>query len=229
MAKKLVKKKKLRVFRLLLVILILGVISFLIYLYLDTNIKNIIIKGTTYLNDDYIIELAQLDDYPSFYYTTSHKIKNKLEKSPYIKKAEVKKSIGHIVTINIEENRILFDYAANNKLILENKKEIEKNEFINTQRVPRLMNYVPDKKYEKLIKGILKVDKDILGKVSEITYLPTDYDKDRFLLYMTDGNSVYITLTKLKMINYYNKVLTQLSGKKGILYLDSGNHFQVME
>ena len=46
---------------------------------------------------------------------------------------------------------------------------------------------------------------------------------------MTDGNSVYITLTKLKMINYYNKVLTQLSGKKGILYLDSGNHFQVME
>lgn len=229
MAKKLVKKKKLRVFRLLLVILILGVISFLIYLYLDTNIKNIIIKGTTYLNDDYIIELAQLDDYPSFYYTTSHKIKNKLEKSHYIKKAEVKKSIGHIVTINIEENRILFDYAANNKLILENKKEIEKNEFINTQRVPRLMNYVPDKKYEKLIKGIIEVDKDILGKVSEITYLPTDYDKDRFLLYMTDGNSVYITLTKLKMINYYNKVLTQLSGKKGILYLDSGNHFQVME
>lgn len=229
MAKKLVKKKKLRVFRLLLVILILGVISFLIYLYLDTNIKNIIIKGTTYLNDDYIIELAQLDDYPSFYYTTNHKIKTKLEKSPYIKEVEVKKSIGHIVTINIEENRILFDYAANNKLILENKKEIEKSEFINTQRVPRLMNYVPDKKYEKLIKGILKVDKDILGKVSEITYLPTDYDKDRFLLYMTDGNSVYITLTKLKMINYYNKVLTQLSGKKGILYLDSGNHFQVME
>ena len=100
MAKKLVKKKKLRVFRLLLVILILGVISFLIYLYLDTNIKNIIIKGTTYLNDDYIIELAQLDDYPSFYYTTSHKIKTKLEKSPYIKEVEVKKSIGHIVTIN---------------------------------------------------------------------------------------------------------------------------------
>ncbi len=229
MAKKLVKRKKLRIFRLLLVILILGVIVFAIYLYLDTSIKNIVIKGTTYLNDDYIIELAKIDDYPSFYYTTSHGIKKRLKSSPYIKEVEVKKSIGHIITINVEENRILFDYAANDKFILENKKEIAKDELVNIKRVPRLMNYVPDKKYETLIKGILKVDKDILGKISEITYLPTDYDKDRFLLYMDDGNSVYITLTKLNMINYYNKVLTQLSGKKGVLYLDSGNHFKVME
>ncbi len=229
MAKKIVKRKKLKIFRLLLVLLILGVVLFAIYLYLNTNIKNIIITGTTYLKDDYIIELADIDNYPSFYYTTSNKIEKKLKKSPYIKKVNVKKSIGHIITINIVENRILFDYAANNKLILENKKEIEKNNTIDIQRIPRLMNYVPDKKYNTLIKGILKIDKDILGKISEITYLPTDYDKDRFLLYMDDGNSVYITLTKLKMINYYNKVLSQLSGKKGILYLDSGNHFKIME
>lgn len=229
MAKKLVKKKKLRIFRLLLVILILGVIVFSIYIYLNTSIKNIIIKGTKYLNDDYIIGLANLEDYPSFYYTTSHKIEKKLVTSPYIKKVSVKKSIGYILTINIVENRVLFDYAANNKLILENKKEIEKDDNILIKRIPRLMNYVPDKKYSMLIKGILKVDSDVLGKISEITYLPTDYDKDRFLLYMDDGNSVYITLTKLKMINYYDKVLTQLSGRKGILYLDSGNHFQIME
>ena len=46
---------------------------------------------------------------------------------------------------------------------------------------------------------------------------------------MDDGNSVYLTLTKFKMINYYNDVLKQLEGRKGILYLDSGNHFKVME
>ena len=229
MAKKIVKRKKLRVFRLLLVILILGVISFAIYSYLDTSIKNIIITGTEYLKDDYIIELANIDNYPSFYYTTSNKIEKRLKQSPYIKEVKVKKSLGHIVTINVDENRVLFDYAANNKLILENKKEIEKDANISIDRVPRLMNYVPDKKYASLIKGMLKIDKDILGKISEITYLPTDYDKDRFLLYMDDGNSVYLTLTKFKMINYYNEVLPQLGGKKGYLYLDSGNHFQIMQ
>ena len=91
------------------------------------------------------------------------------------------------------------------------------------------MNYVPNTKYKSLIKQISKIDKDILGKVSEITYVPNEYDKDRFLLYIDDGNSVYLTLTKFKMLNYYNKVLTQLDGKKGILYLDSGNHFQIKE
>ena len=56
MAKKLVKKKKLRVFRLFLGLLILAFFALLIYLLLHTKIKNIIIKNTNYLNDDYIIE-----------------------------------------------------------------------------------------------------------------------------------------------------------------------------
>ena len=62
-----------------------------------------------------------------------------------------------------------------------------------------------------------------------MTYTPNDFDKDRFLLYMDDGNSVYLTITKFRMLNYYNKVLPQLGDKKGILYLDSGNHFKIME
>ena len=44
-----------------------------------------------------------------------------------------------------------------------------------------------------------------------------------------DGNMVYLTLTKFDMINYYNDVLSQLENRKGILYLDNGNHFQIME
>jgi len=46
---------------------------------------------------------------------------------------------------------------------------------------------------------------------------------------MDDGNSVYMTITKFERLNYYNDVLPQLDGRKGILYLDSGNHFQIME
>ena len=71
------------------------------------------------------------------------------------------------------------------------------------------------------------IKKEILGKISDIEYQPNDYDKDRFLLYMDDGNMVYLTLTKFDMINYYDDVLAQLENKKGILYLDNGNHFQI--
>lgn len=229
MAKKIVKKKKLKVFRLLLILIILGVIVFAVDLYLNTSIKNITIKNTKYLKDDYILHLAGLEDYPSFYYTTGRKISQKLEKSPYIESVDVKKEFYHTLTITVKENQPLFIYETDKKLIFENKKEVPIEDEITLFRVPRLMNYVPNTKYSTFKKNMTKIDKSILGKISEITYLPNEYDKDRFLLYMDDGNSVYLTLTKFKMINYYNDVLKQLEGRKGILYLDSGNHFKVME
>ena len=227
MAKKLVKRKKLRVFRLFLGLLILAFFALLVYLILHTKIKNIIIDNTNYLNDDYIIELAEIKDYPSFFITRSNLIKEKLEKSPYIKKAIVKKKFYNVLEISIKENVPLFVYETNHTIVFEDKASIKEEEEITLFRIPRLMNYVPDTKYDMLINGLKKIDKDILGKVSEITYTPNEFDKDRFLLYMDDDNSVYLTLTKFRMLNYYNKVLTQLDGKKGVLYLDSGNHFQI--
>ena len=229
MAKKLVKKKKLRVFRLFLGLLILAFFALLIYLLLHTKIKNIIIKNTNYLNDDYIIELADIKDYPSFFLTRNSLIEEKLEKSSYIKKAIIKKKFYNVLEIDIEENTPLFSYEVDHTIVFENKKSIKEDEEVTLFRIPRLMNYVPDTKYDMLIKGLKKIDKDILGKVSEITYTPNEFDKDRFLLYMDDDNSVYLTLTKFRMLNYYNKVLTQLDVRKGVLYLDSGNHFQIKE
>lgn len=46
---------------------------------------------------------------------------------------------------------------------------------------------------------------------------------------MNDGNYVYITTTRLDNINKYENVLLELEGKKGIIYLDSGNHFEILE
>ena len=91
------------------------------------------------------------------------------------------------------------------------------------------MNYVPDDEYKEFIKGMKNIKVDILQKISDIEYVPNDLDKERFVLYMDDGNMVYLTLTKFKMINYYNDVLKQLEDRHGILYLDNGNHFQIKE
>ena len=112
------------------------------------------------------------------------------------------------------------------------KKALEKNSFIKEVKVKRSFYHVITievSEYKLLLKNLLKVKKSVRSSISEFYYDPNEFDKDRFLLYMDDGNSVYLTLTKFRMINYYNDVLPQLDGKKGILYLDSGNHFQIME
>ena len=229
MAKKIVKKRKLKVFNFLIVLLVLIGLFFGVYELTKVPIKNIIIKNTNYLNDDYILELANLKEYPSFILTSNKKVEKLLEKSEYIDSVHLSKKLGFIVELEIKENRPLFYNTNSNKYVLGNESEVPEDEISSNFRVPRLLNYVPDQKYKKFITGMHNIKMDTLSKISDIEYKPNDYDKDRFLLYMDDGNSVYLTLTKFKMINHYNDVLKQLDNHKGILYLDNGNHFQIKQ
>ena len=63
--------------------------------------------------------------------------------------------------------------------------------------------------------------------ISEIEYSKNTYDDKRFLLYMNDGNEVYITISRVDLLNKYIDIVKKLNNKKGILYLDSGNYFEI--
>lgn len=227
MAKVIKKKKKLKLVPVFLFLLIIGIIGYGSYLLLDMPIRNIVIKGTEILKDQEVIEQAGLENYPSFLQTTSHKIKKRLSTNPYVENVKVKKQLFNKIVIEIKENRILYIDSLNNKMVLSNEKRIEIDD--NSLGHAVLINEI-DKNYQKeFICKFAAVDQKIISKISEIKYEPTNLDKGRFLFSMTDGNYVYITLTKMKNLNYYEEVLPQLEGKKGILYLDSGNHFEIME
>ena len=146
-------------------------------------------------------------------------------KNPYIKDCKVYKGLFNKITIDVVENKILFIRLDTKKIVFEDKKEIDYDkELLN---VSYLINYVPDTKYNVLIDKLNKIDKEVLYKISEIKYDPNKYDEDRFLLYMNDDNYVYVTLTKMNLLNKYNEAITKFEGKKGTLYLDSGNYFEI--
>lgn len=225
---KVIKKKKLRLLPFLIFIIVIAIIVFVCLFVLDTKVKNIIITGNEVLSDDEIIELAGLTDYPSFYKTLNSKIENGIKENPIIKDVNIDRSFYHIIEIKVDEYEILYKREDNGKYVLENKDEITLDSET-PYTIPRLINEIPDNKLNSFIKYYKRIDLNIREKISEIKYDPNDYDEDRFLLYMDDGNSVYVTITKFERLNYYNDVLPQLDGRKGILYLDSGNHFRIME
>ena len=225
---KVIKKKKLRLLPFLIFIIVIAIIVFVCLFVLDTKVKNIIITGNEVLSDDEIIELAGLTDYPSFYKTLNSKIEKGLKENPLIKYVDINRSFYHIIEIKVDEYEILYKREDNGKYVLENKDEITLDSET-PYTIPRLINEIPDNKLNSFIKYYKRIDLNIREKISEIKYDPNDYDEDRFLLYMDDGNSVYVTITKFERLNYYNDVLPQLDGRKGILYLDSGNHFRIME
>ena len=225
---KVIKKKKLRLLPFLIFIIVIAIIVFVFLFVLDTKVKNIIITGNNVLSDDELIELAVLTDYPSFYKTLNSKIENGIKENPLIKDVDINRRFYHIIEIKVDEYEILYKREDNGKYVLENKEEITLDSET-PYTIPRLINEIKDNKLNSFIKYYKRIDLNIREKISEIKYEPNDYDEDRFLLYMDDGNSVYVTITKFERLNYYNDVLPQLDGRKGILYLDSGNHFIIME
>lgn len=220
-----VKRRKLNLKKLFKFLTSLTCLVFLIIFISKIPIKNIVIKGNYYVTDEEVMEKCSLEDYPSFISTTKGKIKKCTKEIPLIKSVKVSKKLHSKLVINIEEYKVLFKIRSTDEYVLDDNTRLTNIE-VNS---PILINYVQEDVLTKLISKFSLLDKDIINKISEIEYSPNNYDKERFILYMNDENIVYITLTKVKNLNNYNKIKEQLGTNKGILYLDSGNYFEIKE
>ena len=219
-------KKKIRIkfFNIFLFLTFVLIIVGSVYKIANLKITNIYIKNNYYLTDLEIIETAKIKDYPSTFQNSCKKIEKRLEKNPLIKTAKVKKTYFTRVYIDIEENPLLFYDVNISKIVLK-----DGTTFSGNYDVPTLINQVPNKVYKKMITKFALINPDILDNISEIKYDPDSVDKERFLLTMSDGNYVYITLSKCSNINNYLKYIKEFNNKKGILYLNSGEYFKIME
>ena len=213
--------------KVLIFIIVLLLVITLIYYLQNINVKNIYITWNNYLTDQEIIELASLENYPKIFKISTSKIEKIIKLNPIVKSVKVTKNIFGKVQINIVENEYLLKQEIDNIIYLSNFETIINDN--NIIGIPTLTNYVEIDILNDFLKKLVNIDKNVLCKISEITYKPNEYDKDLFLFLMNDGNYVYITTSKLESINKYNNILIELNGKKGILYLDSGNHFEILE
>ena len=152
------------------------------------------------------------------------KIKKTLESFDLIKEAKVKRKWGFVLQIELVENKVLYYIRSKDAYMLSDNKTYKLDNIVG---VPTLINYVPESIEASFVKGFNKVDRNIISLVSEIEYTKTNFDEKRFLLYMNDGNLVYITVSKTDLLNKYLNIVKKLNNKKGILYLDSGNYFEI--
>lgn len=220
--KKKKKKRRLKIGRLFLLLLFLAVASLAFIKMLDVKIRSIIITGNDVLTDQEIIEIADLEDYPSFLKTISYTVRKKILKNNYVSNVKVSKGLLRI-KIDITEKKVLYiDGKTGSK--------VTKDGSINDEKIvcaPFLTSDIPSDKKSSFIKAMDKIDDDILCQISEIKYDPNEIDSDRYLAYMNDGNSVYLTVNKFKKINKYNTILENVGKQNGTLYLDYGDYFEV--
>lgn len=210
----------------------LSFIAFIIICYfltvylLDIKTKNIVVLNNNYYSDEKIIETSGIENYPKFLSLNTNKIKKKLLKLDLIENVTIKKKWNFVLELTIKEKKILYLVRSENKYRLSDNKLYDLDDVLS---VPTLINYIPESNEKKFVNAFKNIDNNIISMISEIEYFKTSYDSDRFLLYMNDGNMVYVTTTKLKSLNKYVDIVSKLENKKGILYLDSGNYFEIKE
>ena len=203
----------------------LVILSGLFYVAVSMPIHNIYIKGNHIVSDEEIIRLAELDDYPSFLLTSSSDVRKKIIKNQYIEEVVVKKEFGNVITITIDEYQPIA-LTKDRMIILSNGLKID-NQY-DLSDIPVLINTIENKDiYQSFAKKFGRIRVDILRQISEIEYSPVEVDTDRFLLYMNDGNLVYVTLTKIEKINRYNDIKDKLENRLGTIYLDAGDYVEL--
>ena len=219
-------KRKLNIKKLFIFLITCFIFVFIIKCLLKVKVTSINVIGNSYYTDNEIIKLSNLEKYPPFLAVNPYIIKNKLIKQDLIKEVNIKKHIDFSIEINIVEHKVLYQRKSDGLYVLDNGDEISRDYIVN---VPILINYYPNTLEEKALNSFSKLDKEIIGKISAIEYSKTDADNERFLLYMNDGNLVYINLNRMAHLNKYTEILSEVGMKKGILNLDSGNYFEVKE
>ena len=99
------------------------------YYAIHMPIKNIYIKGNHIISDDEIIQLSNIDEYPSFLLTKASQIKKDLKKKLYIDEVKITKKFGNVIEIEIYEYQVIAvdsngDVILENGVVLENTYEL---------------------------------------------------------------------------------------------------------
>ncbi len=217
-------KRKIRYDRVLIFLLVVLFICFSIFALFNLKITNIYVLNNNYLTDQQIIEWAGISDYPASLTNPSFEIEKRLQEQTFIKDVKVTKKWFTDVYIEVYENRPLFYYSFDKKTVLLDGTAIDTK-----YAVPTVLNYITDACYDDFVSSMGKLDETVLKRISEIEFSPNDVDDNRFLLTMSDGNYVYVNISTFDKMNKYLSILESLPAKKGILYLDYGNNFEIIE
>lgn len=219
-------KRKFNFLRFFVFILIVGIISFSIYTLFKVKTRNIIVLNSKFYSDEEIIETSGIESYPKFITLSKSKIKKKLLELDLIEEVEIKKKLDFTLEITINEKKVLYYIRSNDTYRLSDGKTYSLDNIVG---YPTLINYIPEDIEKDFYNKFKNIDTEIITLISEIEYSKTSYDKERFKLYMNDGNEVYITTDKVDKLNKYKSIVKKLDNKKGILYLDSGNYLEIKE
>ena len=217
------KKCKIRYKRLFIFLLFILLLGLLLFWFFNIRISNIYVTGNYYLTEQEVIEMGKLENYPRAFFSFSNLIESRISSSEFISSVSVKKKGFRHVYITVNENRPLFLNSNNETVFLDGSTSSRSFD------VPYLNGVISDNIKTKFLNGLNSIDNSVYSSISEISYTPSSVDSELFLFTMVDGNFIYVNINKFSNVNQYFDMVSNFRNHKGILYLDSGEYFKILD
>lgn len=218
------KKKKLNIKRTLAFCLFIYILCYGIYYLVNQPIKHIEINGNNLVTDNEILRASKLKDYPSIFKYSNRTLEKRIKTIKLVNDVDVKKWFGHIIKIEIKENKLLFYYE--DKIVLSNGNFI-KNDIENVYGIPTFIGNIKTDILNNFVNGFSELNDNIIYEMNEIEYYPSlnengkVIDDDRFKITMNDGNTIVANSKSVSVLNKYNDIYASLGGKLGTINLDT--------
>lgn len=205
-------------------------IALLFLLYFQSplsKIGTVHVKGAELQDENFYIQESGIETNGSLWGFKMDEAEHSLRKLEGVKQAKVSRKWFHDVEISITEWKTVayLEKKGQYSILLENGKAFHGGTV--KPDVPILSNVDDVELAKRIIKQMLKMDKNVSQLISEIIYAGDEVDPDSLVIYMDDGYEVHAEIPSLaEKMDYYPEITAQLSGyEKGIIDMEVGTFF----
>lgn len=209
-------------------------IALIIYLQSPlSNIKKIEVKGNHVISDEEIIAYSDLSIGTNLWRINKKEISKQVQKHPIIDKVTVERKFPQTLQLNISEKKIIGYMKKKDEYlpVLDDGVVVNEINIRLPRSAPLLENFKDEQYLQRLSEELKEVPNYILNLISEIHWEPSEKNKYKIILYMTDGYIVHATIRDFaSKMKSYPSVIAQLEeGQKAIIHMDVGIYVETLE
>lgn len=171
-----------------------------------------------------VIELSKINENSKFILINNF-LKPKLD-SEFIEDYEIINYYNGTIRLEIKEKKTV-GYIVNSDSI---DLLVEDGKLISHPNVDDYILKLPkvntsDKSFLKAFSNeMIKLDQNVISRISEVDILVLSYEKNAFILHMEDGNKVYGSTKDLHLMTNYNNILESINEKNQCIQLDESTN-----
>ncbi|MCT4783591.1 MULTISPECIES: cell division protein FtsQ/DivIB [Exiguobacterium] len=216
-------------------ILLLFAVLIALVVYMQTSVsdvKAVNVSGLAWLTESYVLEQIDLDTTSKIVEVSPSRLEAAIRELPGVKDVEVDRSWYNIVTIKLEEEKMIAYSRTDDRevVVLADGSLHPTGQIDDPAKLkdgPLLRQFDKEADLEKVAGELEQVDDALRARMSEIVFQQQDGEPTRYEIYMNDGNTLLTPTFKLSQtVSKYGEIFENIpKGQRGTVVMDGGYYF----